>query len=265
MSNMGIQERILQPFFGKKKYSKFWRKVYKATLRGMNVGNGAGFDESGERYAIQYVKDRIARTDTPVLFDVGANRGGYVNELLKYWGQKVAIHCFEPVPQTFQILSENVTAPNVILNNFGISDTISEGIIYYNDSCDGLASLFDRQCVEGATEELVRLDTLEHYCAERNVPYIDFLKMDIEGNELNALKGAEPLLRQKKIGAIQIEFGGCNIDSRTYFRDFWNLLHEDYVVYRVLLDGLYEIEAYDEVLEIFSCTNYLFVSKSLAK
>ena len=88
------------------------------------------------------------------------------------------------------------------------------------------------------------------------------MKIDVEGNEFKALLGAKEMLNKKSVGAIQIEFGGTNIDSRTYFRDFWNLLHDDYKVYRILKNGLYEIEKYDEHLEIFTCTNYLFILKS---
>lgn len=85
--------------------------------------------------------------------------------------------------------------------------------------------------------------------------------MDIEGNELKALQGAEKLLKEGRIRAIQIEFGGCNIDSRTYFRDFWNLLHENFEVYRILKNGLWKIEQYAEKMECFCNMNYLFVKK----
>lgn len=85
--------------------------------------------------------------------------------------------------------------------------------------------------------------------------------MDIEGHELYALKGASTLLSEKRISNIQIEFGGCNIDSRTYFKDFWNLLHNDFNVYRVLQDGLWEITKYSERLECFVTSNFLFVKK----
>lgn len=261
---MSMIEKLLRPFFGKKKHYGFWLKVYKASLMGMNIGNGAGFEESGERYAIQYVKENIIKTDTPVLFDVGANVGGYANELLSHF-PKATVHCFEPAKKTYETLSKNVTSKNAVLNNFGASDEISESILYSDKDNSGLASLYNRQCFDTSKPETVKLDTLDHYCAERNIGQIHFLKMDIEGNELNALRGANGLLKACKIDTIQIEFGGCNIDSRTYFRDFWNLLHENYRVYRVLLDGLCEVEEYDDILEIFFCTNYLFVSKNKAK
>ena len=50
---------------------------------------------------------------------------------------------------------------------------------------------------------------------------IDLLKLDVEGNELLALKGLSDSIEYIKI--IQFEFGGSNIDSRTYFQDFYYL------------------------------------------
>lgn len=255
-----LQNILIKAFFGKKKYYKFWQKMYKASLRGMNVGNGGGFEESGEKFAIQYIKDNIIKNVNPVMFDVGANVGGYTKEFLQYF-PGAQIHCFEPASVTFNTLSQNVSGTNVILNSFGMSDACSESVLYSEGDNSGLASLYNRQCFEYSNSETIQLNTLDCYCAANNISHIDFLKMDIEGNELNALRGAKNMLQSKSIDIIQIEFGGCNIDSRTYFRDFWNILHENYMVYRVLLDGLYEIKEYSEILELFTCTNYLFVSK----
>lgn len=73
------------------------------------------------------------------------------------------------------------------------------------------------------------------------------------------------MINQDKIGAIQIEFGGCNIDLRTFFGDFWFQLHEKNYVYRIARKGLFPISNYEERLEIFSCVNYLFVHKKYKK
>ena len=80
----------------------------------------------------------------------------------------------------------------------------------------------------------MKLDAIDHYCKENNVKFIDFLKLDIEGNEYKALCGAKNMINQDKIGAIKIEFGGCNIDLRTFFRDFWFQLHEKNYVYQIM-------------------------------
>lgn len=39
-----LAEKIVSPFFGKKKYYRIWNKLYKASMMGMNVGNGGDFE-----------------------------------------------------------------------------------------------------------------------------------------------------------------------------------------------------------------------------
>lgn len=104
---------------------------------------------------------------------------------------------------------------------------------------------------------------MDDFCREANISHIHFLKLDVEGNEYKLLENSAEMLNGK-IDYIQIEFGGANIDARTYFRDFWELLDGDYRFFRILRDGMVEIEKYSERLEQFACTNYLFVRKELA-
>ena len=102
---------------------------------------------------------------------------------------------------------------------------------------------------------------IDNFCLNSCIEKIHFLKLDIEGNEYNALLGAEKMLKAKKIDFIQFEFGGCNIDSRTYFQDFWYLLKDDYNFYRILKNGLHPIKNYSESLEIFITINFLLELK----
>lgn len=248
---------------GRKLFYEFWYKMYKMSLKGMNIGNSAGdVKKSGEYNVFRLVKG--TKSKKKVLFDIGANRREYTKALLQNFPD-AQIHSFEPARETYKTLKKNVRAENVKLNNFGISNEISESILYYDKENSGWASLYNRQLdyfgVDFSKSETVRLDTLDHYCRENNVRHIDLLKLDIEGNELNALKGATELLAEKRIKVIQIEFGGCNIDSRVFFRDFWNLLHEDFRMCRILRDGFKEILQYDERLENFATTNYVFILK----
>ena len=73
--------------------------------------------------------------------------------------------------------------------------------------------------------------------------------------------GAKEMLKNKKINTIQIEFGGADIDARVFLKDFWNLLNDNYKMYRIMTNGLYELTEYKETMEIFYCTNYFFVRK----
>lgn len=59
------------------------------------------------------------------------------------------------------------------------------------------------------------------------------------------------------IDFIQFEFGGCNIDSRTYFQDFYYFLKDNYDIYRIVKNGLRKIDRYSETCEVFLNSNYI--------
>lgn len=248
--------------FGSEQYSNMWYELYKKALLGMNIGMGGSLERSGELNVLRFLQS--SGRDIEILFDVGANIGDYTKNLQLFF-PNAQIHCFEPARETFHTLSNSIVGSNVILNNMGISNEVKKGIIYFDKENSGLASLYNRQLdyfgLEFSREEQVELVTLDYYCQNRGIDRIDFLKMDIEGNEYNALLGATDLLKKNKIGVIQIETGGVNMDSRTYFRDFWNLLHRDFEVFRILQDGFKRIDCYEEQLECFVTTNWLFVKR----
>lgn len=259
--------RELVPMMGKKEYFGFFLKLYLWALEGMNIGAGTSPETSGETNVLDFIGNRMG-DGTLVLFDVGANVGEYTKLLLNYFGEKeVTIHSFEPSGITFETLERNVRGEKVILNHVGLGKEKSEAILYYDRENSGMASLYDRQLdylgMELSKKEKVRIIPLDEYCRENGIEKIDFLKMDVEGNELDVLQGAEHMLRESRIRSIQFKFGGANLDSRTYFRDFWNLLHEKYTLYRILKDGLLPIVQYEECLDIFTCTNYFAVLKTL--
>ena len=65
------------------------------------------------------------------------------------------------------------------------------------------------------------------------------------------------MIANDAIDFVQFEFGGCNIDSRTYFQDFFRLLNRQYQIFRILKDGIWPINRYRGELECFVCSNYL--------
>lgn len=207
MFDMGYKRKIvdtlLKHMIGKVKFQNFWRRIYELSMRGMNIGEGGECSNSGELYALKYVLKNIIPESGGVVFDVGANVGEYALDI--YENSKdmniknIQIHCFEPAKATFKKLSDNCSSiQGVKLNNIGISDSKAESTLYYDEETSGIASLFDRQLeyygVELSKKEQVALDTIDNYCEENKIERINFIKMDIEGNELNALKGAERMI-----------------------------------------------------------------------
>jgi hypothetical protein len=86
------------------------------------------------------------------------------------------------------------------------------------------------------------------------------MKLDIEGAELSALLGAAASLSRGRIDTIAFEFGSANVYSRTFFRDFWQLLADaGFRLWRILPGGgLLAVDSYSEQLEHFrGVSNYL--------
>lgn len=71
---------------------------------------------------------------------------------------------------------------------------------------------------------VTKVVTLDSVIASERIEFVDFAKLDIEGHELFALRGAREALAERRIGALSFEFGSGNVNSRTFFRDYWDLL-----------------------------------------
>jgi len=252
----------LKKITGKKRLQNVFEKLFQLSLKGMNYGNIENFKDSGEYAAMLYIKSKVGSSKPLTIFDVGANVGRYSNELSSIFKNDAIIHAFEPSKKTFELFLKNTEQlTNLICNNFGFSDIESEMTLYTNTDASGLASLYNRNLDHfGITmdkSEKIQLKTIDKYCRDRNIERINFLKLDIEGHELNALKGAKQMIDNGFVDFIQFEFGGCNIDSRTYFQDYFYLLNKQYRIYRLLKDGLVEIPKYKETHEIFLTINFL--------
>jgi hypothetical protein len=86
--------------------------------------------------------------------------------------------------------------------------------------------------------------------------------MDVEGSELKILEGMGVFI--KRIKLIQFEFGGCNIDSRTFFQDFWYYFKKhNFDLFRITISGPKKIKEYSESDEFFKTTNYIALNNNL--
>lgn len=146
------------------------------------------------------------------------------------------VFAFEPSISAGSIfLEEHKLQSNVHFEAFGFYKEITSKILYSDSPGSPIASLTTRNLqhfgIEFRCEEKVKLDTIDNYCqVNRIIP--DLLKIDVEGHEMDVLMGAMGTI--KKISIVQFEFGGCNIDTRTFFQNFWYFFKQnDFRVYRV--------------------------------
>lgn len=263
-----LRNAVKRALFGRRALQPFWQYLHRLSLSGLNVGGGSDFEESGELWIIDQLARERARDRSLLVFDVGANLGGWALAVLARLEGRARLFCFEPSPSTFAALRQNAgRRANVELLDFGLGDREGSVELLSDATFSGLASVYRRRLdhvgVSLDRSEPVRLRRLDDFCREREIDHIDFLKLDVGGHELKVLEGAGSLLEGAAIDYIQFEFGGCNIDSRTYFQDFFYALHPRYRLHRMLRDGLVPIEHYRETQEIFVTTNFLAISRGL--
>ena len=204
----------------------------------------------------------LEKRDISVL-DIGAHHGEYSLEILVNFPRS-KIWAFEPSAESFRALSENL--PRINKFNFALGSRIQRGELYANERGSTESSLFQRITDKGnGLEEFteytsIAINTLDGWNIEKR--RFDFAKIDAEGSELDILIGGKETI--SKIPIIQFEFGGSNIDSRTYFRDLWIFFSElDFKVLRMSRSGLKVIEKYRDLDEVFRTTNYLAVSEKI--
>ncbi|MBI4525309.1 MAG: FkbM family methyltransferase [Deltaproteobacteria bacterium] len=206
--------------------------------------------------------------DCKVVFDVGANVGEWARLVLEL-NPKVRLHCFEPSRATFDKLLSQRFPANVLCNDFGLSSTKRQEKLFVFSEGSGMNSLYRRQGLEdrGITpqdrEEVITLRTLDDYCSEQDIQRIDYLKLDVEGHELEILRGGQRLLSDGRIGLIQFEYGGCNIDSRVFLKDLFDFTKDfRYEFYKILPQELQRVAAYSQQFENFQYSNWLLIHKN---
>ena len=141
-----------------------------------------------------------------VVFDVGANTGQTVLKWNRFF-PKSKYHCFEPVSSTMAALKQNTSKlKNVLYHQCALGAERNQAeIVLCNDS--SLNSFVDTVKEIGERTEVVQIYTLDEVCEKDSVGYIDVLKIDTEGFDIEVLKGATRMLNGHNITFIQVEAG----------------------------------------------------------
>ena len=136
-------------------------------------------------------------TPGAVCFDVGGNVGAISIALADVVGPQGKVHTFEPNPTNFSRLSANfdlnpALKERVVLNNVGIGD--EPGTLFWSEDPGNPGN-----GMLGATGDIEsKIITLDSYCEANGIEKLDFMKVDVEGMELQVFKGAERALKRFK-------------------------------------------------------------------
>jgi len=186
------------------------------------------------------------------VFDVGAHAGKYTRLFSLLVGPAGRVFAFEPAPDSFQRLALDVVEAglkNVTLLRNAVAGQSGPVTLhqfpeeYSSWNSLGRPRMEDPKCPGQFVPMLgsVEVDavTLDAFCREHRIERIDYLKLDVEGAEIQALRGARELLAKKAIRFLQFEISrkmleGLKTTARAVF-DY--LAGQGYQCHAITADG----------------------------
>lgn len=188
-----------------------------------------------------------------IFIDVGANIGLmslFASKILKNTGK---VYSFEPEPSTFDILQKNIFinhSKNIRTLSYALGSKNETLEVYKNANKNrGKATLM----VSEETEESgthIEVKTMDDFIYENSISEVKFVKIDVEGWELEVLKGAKLLLSSKNAPILCVEYIKNRPVANGKSIDIYNFLNEinSYRFFK-LEKGCYKIS---KLKEIFS-------------
>jgi len=156
------------------------------------IGSTIAIDGIYEIRELDLIKQFLLERHSDVLkgtcLDIGANIGNHSVYFSKLFSE---VRSFEPNPQPFKLLKINTEKyENILISNFGLSDQRCSASFFTSKSNIGGSSLYG----EGGDEIQVQLEVIDEL--DFNKQGVSFVKMDVEGNELQVLEGGENFFRK---------------------------------------------------------------------
>ena len=191
--------------------------------------------------------------------DIGANIGE-ITWALSHFCQH--IHAFEPVTDTFRLLEKNIeqnAIANVTAYNKGVGAVHETALISLSsNTCGANARInnFGRSRAKTQAMDIIPLDSL-------NLTEVDIMKIDVEGYELDVLRGAEQTI-VRDMPIIQLEvYEPALKRARRDIKDIYDwMIQRDFAAYYVKSRKITAEGA--EYTRVPKCIERFFVHKSIA-
>ena len=175
-------------------------------------------DEELDAFEIQKY---LTHRNPQVIFDVGAYDGKVTTQYYELFPDAV-IHAFEPFPDSYHQLMLTVGGHKKIhAHNYAISNEDGPIRLYTNrlSATNSILSTDAKGIQDWGQDKLGTIGefhaeaiTIDTFCKKNTINQIDILKLDIQGAEILALKGAKDLLSRQLISVLYFEM----IISPTY-------------------------------------------------
>jgi FkbM family methyltransferase len=192
--------------------------ILRSILRGLGISKVLGKYFYPDGYERKF-DDAMFGTIKPgdVIWDVGANVGYYTVKFAEATGNEGFVHGFEPMPETFKILKKTISG----YKNIGLSccalGRSDSSLSMSNDLVAGSPTnkilLGDPQMLDGDTVA-VKVRSGDSLIGSEELKIPNFIKIDVEGYESDAIKGMVDLLKESELRALAIEIHFALLEER---------------------------------------------------
>lgn len=218
--------------------------------------NDRDYGATGERWLMQQVLPQAK-----LVLDVGACVGDWTREALK-WGSQAEYHLFEPHPHAVKLLELQRWPSNVRLHATAISNKDGVAQLCMGEVHSGLSSLYPRGVLGGVPRGSVPTTSVDAWLGVR---VADFVKLDIEGAEFDALCGMRQILAEGRVRCVQFEYGGAWPDAGHSLKELWqSAVRIPLAFYRLVKlhsGGCQEMTAWDDSAERYNYANWALVRR----
>ncbi len=165
------------------------------------------------------------------ILDIGGNIGQTALIAAQKTGESGKVISFEPYPETIERFEKNLelnkSIKNIKLEKFALGDEQSTITLFQDCVTNSGGNRVLHSSVENpAGVKQVAVTTLDLYSAGENLSRIDLIKIDVEGFEMNVLKGAEQtLLKFRPLLIVEVDEKNLNSQGAAA-RDIIAFFHE---------------------------------------
>lgn len=188
-------------FVGKNKYNI--NDLSSIGYKDMRFATSSPWILTNDFYLRQYYHEMVHPRRGDVIIDAGAYHGDSAILFAHDTGYECEIHSFEISAMNIEVFKKNIelnpkTTGIIHVEQRALSSA-SGRVMYFDESVSD-TSMFSVRSENGSCSDLSRIETvsLDDYVQERGLNTVDFIKMDIEGGERDALLGAQRTLSTLK-------------------------------------------------------------------
>ena len=209
-------------------------------------------------YGLSWLYDlqrfRGTRSLGPV-FDVGANTGQTLKALLRY-APAAEIHSFEPTDGAFAALQAKYGGrANVRLHKMALGSR-AETLELQVRADSELNTLVAGAAGEGGRTQTTEVATVDDVVAANGISHLDLLKLDVQGWEMEVMRGADRLIADHNLLFVLAEMT-FRSDQREMQQ--FTELHDHLEARGFVLSGLYELLRYGPRNEFVLFANVLYL------